>query len=116
MLKQLISLLFLQSFSSFSSSSSSSSSLLNDLRAEEVAIIQFDSRPLRNYWFTASLWNYHYTQQHNHSFLYYTLQDDCHYKETKLAEAWCKVRAMIQVQFFSLLSFLFSSASLISRF
>lgn len=68
----------------------------DDLKGHEVAIVQFDSRPLRDYWLTSSLWNHHYASLHGHLFLYYNLKDDCHYLDTKLAQPWCKVKTMIQ--------------------
>jgi hypothetical protein len=68
---------------------------LSDLAPNEFAIVQFDSRPLKNYWLTAALWNFHYCAQHNHVFLYYTNEGSCHHGDEPLADAWCKVRAML---------------------
>jgi hypothetical protein len=67
------------------------------LPAKKIALLQFDSRPLRNYWLTAAAWNAHYCKLHGHQFLYYSIaQDDhCHYGNEPLASAWCKVRAMM---------------------
>ncbi len=67
------------------------------LPANKIAILQFDSRPLRNYWLTAALWNAHYCKVHGHKYIFYTIADDdhCHYGNEELASAWCKVRAML---------------------
>lgn len=66
------------------------------LPADQIALLQFDSRPLRNYWRTAAQWNAEYCRRHGHRFLYYTIAEDdrCHYGSEELASAWCKVRAM----------------------
>lgn len=68
---------------------------LSQIPKEQIAIVQFDSRPLKNYWLTAAQWNAKYCQQHGHLFIYYTTQDNCHYGHEPLADAWCKVRAML---------------------
>lgn len=68
------------------------------LRPEEIAIMQFDSRPLKNYWLAAANWNSAYCKRHGHQFIYYSNEQDCHYKEEPLASAWCKVKAMINAQ------------------
>lgn len=72
-----------------------SAGVFEELTAESFAIVQFDSRPLDNYWQTAALWNKAYCDQHGHQYLYYTLSGSCHYGEEPLASAWCKVKAMI---------------------
>jgi hypothetical protein len=71
--------------------------LFEQLKPEQIAIVQYDSRPLQDYWLTSALWNYYYTEIHGHKFIYYNLKKECHYQETKLADAWCKVKAMLQV-------------------
>ncbi len=68
---------------------------LSKIPSDQIAIVQFDSRPLKNYWLTAAQWNARYCEQHNHKFLYYTTKDQCHYQHEPLADAWCKVRAML---------------------
>lgn len=65
------------------------------LKPEEIAIVQFDSRPLKDYWLAAAKWNDAYCKKHGHKFLYYTTEEECHYKQEPLASAWCKVKAMI---------------------
>jgi hypothetical protein len=100
----LLLLLLLLEFSSSNSSSSASSSARDSdypspasLSPDRIAILQFDSRPLRNYWQTAATWNARYCAAHGHRFLYYTLPPDdrCHHDQEPLASAWCKVRAML---------------------
>jgi hypothetical protein len=65
------------------------------LQPSEIGILQFDSRPLKNYWLVAANWNNAYCKRHNHHFLYYTNDAGCHYGDEPLADAWCKVRAML---------------------
>lgn len=71
---------------------------LRDLRPHEVALLQFDSRPLEDYWLASAMWNQNYAFTHGHQYLYYTLQQglNCHYGDTELSDAWCKVKAMLQ--------------------
>lgn len=101
--------------STSTSTLTSTSYEINNLKSEEIAVLLYDSRPLRDYWLTSALWNYYYTQLHHHQFIYYNLEESCNYKNTKLAEAWCKVRAMLQVSssyfllFFLLLNLLLLS-------
>ena len=56
---------------------------LSNLKPHEVALMQFDSRPLENYWLSAALWNQAYARSHGHRFIYYTLDTDqsCTYGE-----------------------------------
>lgn len=70
---------------------------IESLAPENFAIVQFDSRPLSNYWQSAAEWNQYYCKKHGHQFLYYTFPhgETCHYKDEPLASAWCKVKAMI---------------------
>jgi hypothetical protein len=101
---------YLELFLIFSCSFHLVSCFFDDLKDNEIAIVQFDSRPLRDYWLTSSLWNHDYATRHGHLFLYYNLQEDCHYLDTKLAQPSCKVKAMIQVMIqysFILIIFLF---------
>lgn len=72
-----------------------SAGVIEELTADGFAIVQFDSRPLDDYWLTSAQWNKAYCDQHGHQFLYYMLDGSCHYKEEPLASAWCKVKAMI---------------------
>lgn len=69
---------------------------LTDVKPSEIALLQFDSRELGNYWGTAALWNNYYAGEHGHRYLYYTTNSSCHLGDTQLANPWCKVLAMIQ--------------------
>ena len=70
---------------------------LSELNAREIAILQYDSRPLGDYWLASALWNKQYCDKHNHLFIYYS-GDECRYNAyTRLASPWCKVKAMRQV-------------------
>ena len=51
---------------------------LSTLKPHEVALMQFDSRQLENYWLSAALWNQAYAHSHGHRFIYYTLDSDQH--------------------------------------
>ena len=51
---------------------------LSTLKPHEVALMQFDSRPPRNYWLSAALWNQAYAHSHGHRFIYYTFDTDQH--------------------------------------
>lgn len=72
-----------------------------ELHNDEVAIMQFHSKPLltkskkRNYWLTAAQWNSHYCRYHGHKYIYYGAQtgnSKCKYDDTEdLHAAWCKV-------------------------
>ena len=69
------------------------------LMRNEIAILQYDSRPLKqkSYWLSSALWNQHYCELHDHIFIYYTADKPCAYDSTNpLASPWCKVKAMIQ--------------------
>ena len=82
---------------------------ISQLSAQEVAIVQFDSRPLsfasakNSYWSVSAAHNYKYCQTHGHSFLYYDLKENSLGEKkcmavdgkTVLADPWCKVKAML---------------------
>lgn len=72
--------------------------LMGDLLPSQIAILQFDSRPMENYWLASSKWNNQYAKKHGHLFLYYNLNGDCRYGSVVLSQAWCKVKAMMQVK------------------
>lgn len=69
---------------------------LHTLRHDEIAIMQYDSRPLGDYWKASAEWNKHYCDKHGHRFIFYASQEGCHYHGEKLATPWCKVKAMLQ--------------------
>jgi hypothetical protein len=75
---------------------------VSKFKPEEYAIVQYDSRPLKDhtYWLASAAWNRRYCKKHGHQYIYYTLQENTkcmsiHNKEM-LADAWCKVKTMIQ--------------------
>jgi hypothetical protein len=89
-------LLLLLLLSLFDSLLSSSSLELNSIQSHEIALLQYDSRPLGDYWLASALWNKKYCDTHNHVFIYYS-GGDCNYDaNTRLASPWCKVKAMRQ--------------------
>eukprot|EP01032_Pedospumella_encystans_P009980 gene9980-11696_t len=57
--------------------------------------MQYDSRPLRDYWQASAEWNKKYCYKHGHVFIYYASKEGCHYLDEKLATPWCKVKAML---------------------
>jgi hypothetical protein len=73
---------------------------LDSLRPEEIALMQFDSRPLtpHTYWYAAYVYNHIYCREHGHRYIYYSLrnEDTCNNNGNELASPWCKVRAMLQ--------------------
>ena len=84
----------------------------SDLRPEELAIIQYDSRGLSpssssaptqdlQYWQAAALINNAYAKHHGHSYFYITRDpvaiqsgERCSYGSFLLHDVWCKVLAM----------------------
>lgn len=70
---------------------------LHTLRNDEIAIMQYDSRKLGDYWLASALWNRMYCDKHGHKFIYYASREGCHYHGETLATPWCKVKAMNQV-------------------
>jgi hypothetical protein len=69
---------------------------LHTLRNDEIALLQYDSRTMGDYWQVSAEWNKHYCDKHGHKFIYYASREGCHYHGEKLATPWCKVKAMIQ--------------------
>ena len=74
---------------------------LHELQPEEIAIVQYDSRKLSDYWLASAKWNKYYCDKHGHVFIYYKNK----YRKKKdsqwcikdtLASPWCKVKAMVQ--------------------
>jgi hypothetical protein len=71
--------------------------LETEIRPEEIALIQYDSRKMEDYWLASAQWNKFYCDQHRHQFIYYSANAQCQYdKDNPLASPWCKVKAMIQ--------------------
>ena len=52
---------------------SRSKRIIQEMKPSEIALLQFDSRHLDNYWLTSAIWNDHYAKKHGHKFLYYSL-------------------------------------------
>lgn len=46
---------------------------IKGLKPSEIALLQFDSRDLDNYWLTSAIWNDYYAKKHGHQFIYYSL-------------------------------------------
>jgi hypothetical protein len=72
---------------------------LSTLKNEEIAIIQYDSRPMKDYWLVSALWNKYYCNKHGHVFIYYGSREGCHHNDEKLATPWCKVKAMLSANY-----------------
>jgi hypothetical protein len=76
--------------------------ILDEIRPDEIAILQYDSRkPLSDYWLASAQWNKYYCDKHGHRFLYFTSkyesEEDLGWCEKDvLASPWCKVKAMVQ--------------------
>eukprot|EP01038_Epipyxis_sp_PR26KG_P008684 gene8684-11735_t len=70
---------------------------LSRLKREEIAIVQYDSRKIKDYWQVSAQWNNKYCQKHGHIFIYYSSRpkESCRHKDELLASPWCKVKAMI---------------------
>jgi hypothetical protein len=69
------------------------------LQPDEVLIVQYDSRRLDDYWKVSSQWNRHYADQYGHHYQFLTGEDvTCRSCDgSKVAAAWCKVKAMALV-------------------
>jgi len=70
-------------------------SSFEDLAPEEYAIVQYDSRPLSNYWLTSAAWNQQYAIRHGHKFIFYQSDTCIHESGLDLATPWCKVWSMV---------------------
>lgn len=63
---------------------------------EELLVVQYDSRPLHNYWKTSTQWNKRYCEKHGHQFLFLSTESLCRDCLDKLLSSpWCKVKAMV---------------------
>lgn len=84
---------------------------ISKLNPNEIAIVQYDSRPLDDYWLASASWNNYYCKKHGHEYIHYTLLDNndinnnklydvqgaaCMHGTELLASPWCKVRAMLE--------------------
>lgn len=66
----------------------------NDIQPEQLLIAQFDTRPLGDYWNVSVRWNKAYCDKYNHQYMFLTGNKECAFNEHKLADPWCKVKAM----------------------
>ena len=63
---------------------------------QDIAIIQFDTRELTDYWAVSVRWNRAYADKHGHAYKYFSLKDKkCTYEHLSLSPAWCKVNITI---------------------
>lgn len=70
---------------------------LQMLSNDEIAIVQFDSRKLSDYWMTSAIWNNYYCAKHGHKYVYYTTSSKfCMHGSEELASPWCKVKSMLR--------------------
>ena len=69
----------------------------DDIKPGELAIVQFDTRPLRGYWKASAYWNKAYADKHGHQYMFLTMDGKCHYAHFELSPVWCKVKAMRDV-------------------
>ena len=67
----------------------------SDIQPHEIAIIQYDNRPLQGYLNASVRWNNAYAYHYGHSYLYINSSSPCVYGQLALHEAWCKVQAML---------------------
>ena len=52
-------------------SNSNTISILDSIQANEIALVQFDSRMMDSYWLASANWNKYYCDHHGHKFFYY---------------------------------------------
>lgn len=67
----------------------------DDISAKDLAIIQFDTRSLSDYWNISVHWNSEYAHKHGHQFAFLTMDGKCMYATFELSPVWCKVKAMV---------------------
>lgn len=82
----------------------------DDLRPHDIAIIQFETRPLdklyssklrdydNNYWNVSARWNKFYAISHGHQYAYIAMDPSrpCKSSKYQLSAVWCKVKAMVR--------------------
>jgi len=68
-----------------------------DVKDSELVIVQYDSRPLGGFWNTSARWNKAYAAKHGHQYVYLSSKSSCRFGKHLLADAWCKVKAMVLV-------------------
>lgn len=66
-----------------------------DVKPQELLIVQFDSRPLSDYWNVSARWNKAYADKYAHKYLFLSSKSSCRFGPHHLADVWCKVKAMV---------------------
>ena len=67
-----------------------------DVQPDEVAIVQFETRPLGDYWNKSVLWNNAYAMKYGHKYiLIKNMKKTCQYADFILSPPWCKVPQII---------------------
>ena len=57
---------------------------ISKLNPYEIAIVQYDSRPLDDYWLASAGWNNYYCKKHGHEYIHYTLINNNDINNNKL--------------------------------
>jgi hypothetical protein len=68
------------------------------LAAADIALIQYDTRPLGpEYWGVAARWNYAFARKHGHPYYYFSSAEteECLYSDISISIVWCKVCVLI---------------------
>jgi hypothetical protein len=66
-----------------------------DVKPDELLIFQYDSRPLQDYWNASVRWNKAFADKYGHRYVFLSSKGNCRFGPHLLADAWCKVKAMI---------------------
>ena len=69
-----------------------------DTLPADLAIVQFDTRPLGEYWNISAHHNFAYALRHGHQYLWMTMREgeECVFEGVELSPVWCKVKAMLK--------------------
>ena len=67
------------------------------LQTSELVIMQFDNRPVADYWNISARWNRAFAQKHGHQYMFLSMKEACENNGVQLSSPWCKVKAMIAV-------------------
>lgn len=68
----------------------------DDLKPNDLVIVQFDNRALANHWNVSAHWNYAFALKHGHQYAFLTMKQPCIYGTLDLSPVWCKVKAMVE--------------------
>lgn len=66
------------------------------LKPSEIAIVQYDNRPMGGYWNVSAHWNAAYASRHGHLFSFWSTREPCHLRQSLLSPSWCKIKAMLE--------------------